>query len=97
MALCTTLATCQELGVPPAADKVEGPAPLLTFLGIELNTMTMSLGLPEDTLASLCTLLRRVHAKCICNAHQLQLFIESYMPGHATREGLSEQPLPFGQ
>ena len=97
MALHTTLATCHELGVPPAADKVEGPAPLLIFQGIELNTMTMSLGLPEDMLASLCNLPRRIHAKCICNAHQLQLFIESYMPDHATREGLSEQPHPFGQ
>ena len=53
-ALRTTLATCRELGVLLAADKVEGPATLLTFLGIELNTMTMSLGLPADKLASLC-------------------------------------------
>ena len=48
IALRTTLATCRELGVPLAADKVEGPAPLLTFLGIELNTMTMSLGFPAN-------------------------------------------------
>ena len=76
MALRTTLATCRELGVPLAEDKVEGPAPLLTFQGIELNTMTMSLGLPQDKLASLRDLLHRVqNAKCIRDAHQLQSLI----------------------
>ena len=65
IALHTTLANCRELGVPLAADKVEGPAPLLTFLGIELNTLTMSLGLPVDELASLRDLLHG--AKCIHN------------------------------
>lgn len=76
IALHTTLATCHELGVPLAADKVEGPAPLLTFLGIQLNTMTMSLGLPADKLASLRDLLLRIQGmKCIRNAHQLQSLI----------------------
>lgn len=36
-----------------AVDKVEGPAPFLTF-GIELNTITVSFGLPLDKMASLC-------------------------------------------
>ena len=53
MALHTTLATCRELGVPLAEDKVKGPIPLLTFLDMELDTMTMQLGPPEDKLASL--------------------------------------------
>ena len=48
MGLRTTLATCRELGVPLAEDKVEGPVPFLTFQGIELNPMAMSLRLPED-------------------------------------------------
>ena len=55
--LRTTLAPCRELGVPLAEDKVEGSVPLLTFQGIELNTMTMSLRFPEDKLASLRDLL----------------------------------------
>ena len=38
VALHTSLVTCHELGVPLALDKVEGPVPLLTFLGVELNT-----------------------------------------------------------
>ena len=31
--LHTTLATCRTLGVPIAPEKVQGPAPILTFLG----------------------------------------------------------------
>ena len=63
-------------GVPLAADNVEEPVPFLTFLGIELNTMTMSLGLPADKLATLHDLLHIIQgAKCIRNAHQLQSLI----------------------
>ena len=76
MALRTTLATCRELGAPLAEDKVEGPVPFLTFQGIELNPMTMSLRLPKDKLASLRDLIHRVqNAKCTCDAHQLQSLI----------------------
>ena len=72
MALSTTLSTCRELGIPLAADKVEGPAPGLTFLGIKLNTMAMSLALPHE-LAALREILRRVQgAKCVHDLHQLQ-------------------------
>ena len=67
MALHTTLATCRELGVPLAEDKVKGPVPLLTFLDMELNTMTMQLRLPEDKLACLRDLLqspeRKMHSQ----------------------------------
>ena len=58
----------------------------------------MSLKPPEDKLASLRDLLHRVqNVKCICDAHQLQSLIGhlNHVPGHATREGLSEQPLPL--
>ena len=56
VALYTTQATCHELGVPLVVDMVEGTESLLTFLGIELNTMTISPGRPWDKLASLCDL-----------------------------------------
>ena len=76
VALSTTPSTCRELGVPLAADKVEGPAPVLTFLGIELNTKAMSLALPRDKLAALCEILQRVQgAKYIRDLHQLQSLI----------------------
>ena len=44
-ALELTIRTCDELGVPLAMDKVEGPCNILTFLGIELNSTAMSLAL----------------------------------------------------
>ena len=37
-ALATTIATCDELGVPLVVDKTEGPATELSFLGIQLNS-----------------------------------------------------------
>lgn len=37
-ALDTTLATCEELVLPVAPDKIEGPTTALTFLGIEIDT-----------------------------------------------------------
>ena len=62
VALSTTLSICRELGIPLTEDKMEGPALVLTFLGIELNTMAMSLALPHDKLAALHEILQRVQS-----------------------------------
>ncbi|XP_077781439.1 uncharacterized protein LOC144327122 [Podarcis muralis] len=43
----------QELGVPLAADKTEGPVTTLTFLGIQLDTIAQSSRLPLDKLVAL--------------------------------------------
>ena len=40
-ALDITLATCSELGIPIAEDKVEGPPQVITFLGVELNSAAL--------------------------------------------------------
>ena len=58
-ALITTLATCEELGVPLAPDKTEGPTTSLTFLGIELSTAPLAVSLPADKLARLRSLVRQ--------------------------------------
>ena len=44
-ALKTALDTCQKLGVPVAFNKVEGPSPQLTFLGIQIDTCANVLSL----------------------------------------------------
>ena len=44
--------TCEELGLPLAAEKHVGPATCLDFLGIELDTVHMEIGLPEVKLAT---------------------------------------------
>ena len=41
-------ATCSQLGVPLALDKIAGPCTRLTFLGIELDTEEMQALLPAD-------------------------------------------------
>ena len=40
------LDVCQELGMPVTSHKCEGPTPLITFLGIELDSTTMEIRLP---------------------------------------------------
>ena len=51
--LHVALLTCEELGVPVAGHKCEGPSTCLTFLGIEVDTMAMELRLPLDKLRRL--------------------------------------------
>ena len=46
------------LGVPTAPHKVEGPSTRLTFLGIELDTTTLTARLPEDKLHRLTATLQ---------------------------------------
>ncbi|XP_077783928.1 uncharacterized protein LOC144327573 [Podarcis muralis] len=43
----------QELGVPLAADKTEGPSTRLTYLGILLDTVSQTSSLPRDKLVAL--------------------------------------------
>ena len=44
--MSTMLQVCQELGMPVAMEKSEGPATCLTFLGIELDSSLQQLRLP---------------------------------------------------
>ena len=41
---------CDELGVPLALEKVEGPSTTISFLGILIDTVRMEIRLPEDKL-----------------------------------------------
>ena len=41
---------CDELGIPLATEKIEGPSTSLTFLGILLDTSRMEARLPDDKL-----------------------------------------------
>ena len=50
------LDTCKLLGVPVAAHKMEGPITCLTFLGIQIDTVSMSLSLSQDKLACILPL-----------------------------------------
>jgi hypothetical protein len=52
------LSTCQCLGIPVAHDKLEGPSTILTFLGLELDSVAQEIRLPSDKLQSLLRQLR---------------------------------------
>ena len=56
--MATLLATCSRLGVPVAPEKCEGPTTMMTYLGIEVDTMQMQLRLPEQKM-------RRVQATVV--------------------------------
>ena len=43
--------TCSSLGVPLAAENVEGPLTTLAFLGIAIDTIKMEIRLADDKLA----------------------------------------------
>ena len=47
-------------GCPLTADNMEGPATVLTFLGIELNMAAMSATLPQDKMQRLQVLLQEI-------------------------------------
>ena len=49
-ALRTALDTCEELGMPVAFNKVDGPSTRLTFLGIQVDSGTGELSLPPPKL-----------------------------------------------
>ena len=47
-ALHSTLSICEELGLPVAPERTEGPGTALTFLGIEIDTVAGQLRLPQE-------------------------------------------------
>ena len=83
-ALAITLATCEELGVPIAPDKTKGPSTSLTFLGIELNTASMSTSLPASKLVKLRTMVRGfLGARVVRGKHALESLVGHLV--HATK------------
>lgn len=54
-AMAILLQTCDWLGLSVAVDKLEGPAPCLTFLGVELDSRIMELWLTQGKLADRAT------------------------------------------
>ena len=51
--------TCQELGLTLGVLKIEGPVAIIIFLGIELNTVLMTMRLPDEKLARLKELIHK--------------------------------------
>ena len=61
-----------ELGVPDASDKTEGPTTRLTFLGIQIDSQAMTVSLDQARLDAIRLLLREWVGRETCSVLQLQ-------------------------
>ena len=61
-----------HLGIPVASHKTEGPATLVVFLGILIDTLSFELRLPGDKLARLRVLLQSFAHKRSCTMRELE-------------------------
>lgn len=73
--LQTLLAVFDKLNVPVAVEKLEGPATILIFLGIELDTQALTLRLPVDKLTELKLLINSWTQKRACTKKDLQSLV----------------------
>ena len=73
--LTTLLRVCQELGVPIASQKTEGPTTSLTFLGIRIDTVAGQLSLPEDKLCRLQACLQQWGDRRVCSRRELESLV----------------------
>ena len=68
---------CKNLGVPLAPDKIIGPSQVLTYLGIEIDTLNFVIRLPEDKFEALMVMLQEWKDKKKCKKRDLQSLIGS--------------------
>ena len=66
---------CEHLGVPVASHKTDGPVTRLVFLGIELDTIQMSLHLPDCKLERLRKEIQRWSVRKTCTKRELLFLI----------------------
>ena len=59
--LSTDLRVLEDLQIPVAVNKLEGPATTITFLGVLIDTQCLELCLPLDRLACVCWLVSEWH------------------------------------
>ena len=71
----TLMAECAKLGVPIASQKTEGPASLVTFLGIQIDTDKGELRLPQDKLQRLKEVLDQWEIRKGCTRKDLESLI----------------------
>ena len=65
----------QDLGVPLAPEKQDGPAEVLTFLGIEIDTIRQELRLPAEKLQQLLQMVDEWENRKACTRWELESLI----------------------
>ena len=73
--LCNILETFEQLGLPVAWDKLEGPASCLTFLGFELDLLRNKIRIPEQKMQEIKTKVARWLYKKSCRRKELESFL----------------------
>ena len=73
--LSTALAVCDRLGLPLHPGKCVGPAPVLTILGIELDSVNQVARLSAEKLEALQELIASWLARMWCNRWELESLI----------------------
>ena len=66
---------CADVGVPLAPDKTEGPAQVLTFAGIQLDTQQLEARLPEEKVAHFGKHAVEIGRRRKCTLRELQSVI----------------------
>ena len=64
------------------ADKQEGPSPILTFLGIVIDTLQGELLLPLEKLQRLLDMLQAWQSKRVCTHRELEWFTAACLQSH---------------
>ena len=65
------LTFCNKINTPIKSSKVEGPSTCLTFLGIQINTLTMEATITSERKQSLLQELQSLHSQHKCTKRQL--------------------------
>ena len=65
----------EDIGLPVAPTKLEGPFTSLTFLGIEIDTVSLEIRLPADKLQRLQDLLHSWLSRASCTKQELESLI----------------------
>ena len=76
-----------HMGAPIAHHKTEGPSVVLTFLGIEIDTVRFQLSLPMEKVHRLRGLLAHWRHRRVCTKRELQSFL-----GHLSHAATVIQP-----
>jgi hypothetical protein len=70
--LSQTKRAFDDLGIPDAPDKTEGPATRLTFLGVQIDSEEMTVSLDQPRLETIRLLLHKWTDRTTCSLRQLQ-------------------------
>ena len=93
---------CSDTGTPIEPDKCEGPATVMGFLGLELDTEKLEMRLPQDKLHNLLEALASWRGRKACRKRELLSLIGSLShackavrPGKAFLRRLIDLPSVF--